>query len=50
MTEPVTTFSTRREAAESGSIPDQHEMVTREVRFYREVSPDVGARTPASRP
>jgi aminoglycoside phosphotransferase (APT) family kinase protein len=48
MTEPVTTFTKRRDAATPGSIPDVLEMFTREVRFYREVAPYVGVRTPAS--
>jgi hypothetical protein len=47
MTDPVTTFTKRREAAEPGSIPDVLQMFTREVRFYREVSPHVGVRVPA---
>jgi hypothetical protein len=47
MTEPVTTFTKRRDAATPGSIPDVLQMFTREVRFYREVAPDVGVRTPA---
>lgn len=47
MTEPVTTFTKRRDAAEPGSIPDVLQMFTREVRFYREVAPSVGVRTPA---
>jgi hypothetical protein len=47
MTERVTTFTKRREAAEPGSIPDVLQMFTREVRFYREVAPYVGLRTPA---
>jgi hypothetical protein len=47
MTEPVTVFSKRREAAAPGSIPDVLQMFTREVRFYRELAPYVGVRTPA---
>src|SRR3954452_5544128 len=47
MTEPVTTFTKRRDAATPGSIPDVLEMFTREVRFYREVAPYVGVRVPA---
>ena len=47
MTESVTTFTKRRDAAEPGSIPDVLQMFTREVRFYREVAPYVGVRTPA---
>jgi thiamine kinase-like enzyme len=47
MTEPVTTFTKRRDAARPGSIPDLLQMFTREVRFYREVAPYVGLRTPA---
>ncbi len=50
MTEPVTTFTKRRDAATPGSIPDVLQMFTREVRFYREVAPDVGVRTPACSP
>jgi hypothetical protein len=46
MTDPVTTFTKRREAARPGSIPDGLQMFTREVRFYREVAPYVGVRTP----
>jgi len=47
MTEPVTTFTKRRDAAKPGSIPDVLQMFPREVRFYREVAPYVGVRTPA---
>ncbi len=47
MTEPPTTFTKRREAARPGSIPDVLQMFTREVRFYRELAPDVGLRVPA---
>src|SRR3954452_5790980 len=47
MTEPVTTFTKRRDAATPGSIPDVLQMFPREVRFYREVAPYVGARVPA---
>jgi hypothetical protein len=47
MTEPMTTFTKRRDPAEPGSIPDVLQMFTREVRFYREVAPYVGVRTPA---
>jgi hypothetical protein len=52
MTDPlgdpaVTTFTKRREAAEPGSIPDVLQMFPREVRFYRELAPYVGVRTPA---
>src|SRR5262245_18102108 len=47
MTEPVTTFTKRREAARPGSIPDVLQMFHRDVRFYREVAPYVGVRTPA---
>jgi aminoglycoside phosphotransferase (APT) family kinase protein len=47
MTERVTTFTKRREAAEPGSIPDVLQMFSREARFYREVAPYVGLRTPA---
>jgi len=35
MTDPVTTFTKRRAAAEPGSIPDVLQMFTRDVRFYR---------------
>lgn len=47
MAEPVTTFTKRRDAATPGSIPDVLQMFTREVRFYREVAPELGVRTPA---
>ena len=47
MTELVSTFTKRRDAAEPGSIPDVLQMFTRELRFYREVAPYVGVRTPA---
>jgi aminoglycoside phosphotransferase (APT) family kinase protein len=47
MADPVTTFTKRRDAAEPGSIPDVLQMFPREVRFYREVAPYVGVRTPA---
>lgn len=47
MTEPATTFTKRRRAASRGSIPDVLQMFTREVRFYREVAPDLGLRVPA---
>src|SRR5215203_517923 len=47
MTDPVTTFTKRRGAAEPGSIPDVLQMFPREVRFYREVAPHVGVRVPA---
>jgi hypothetical protein len=47
MTEPVATFTKRRAAAEPRSIPDVLQMFTREVRFYREVAPHLGVRTPA---
>ena len=47
MAEPVATFTKRRAAAAPGSIPDVLQMFTREVRFYREVAPYVGVRTPA---
>lgn len=47
MTEPMTVFTKRREAAEPGTIPDVLQMFPREVRFYREVAPYVGLRTPA---
>ena len=47
MTEASTTFTKRRDAAEPGSIPDVLQMFTREVRFYRELAPYVGVRTPA---
>ncbi len=47
MTEPLTTFTKRREAARPGSIPDVLQMFPREVRFYREIAPDLGVRTPA---
>jgi aminoglycoside phosphotransferase (APT) family kinase protein len=46
MTEPATTFTKRRDAAVPGSIPDVLQMFTREVRFYREVAPHLGVRTP----
>lgn len=46
MTEPRTTFTKRRDAADPGSIPDVLQMFPREVRFYREVAPYVGVRTP----
>jgi aminoglycoside phosphotransferase (APT) family kinase protein len=46
MADPVTTFTKRRDAAEPGSIPDVLQMFPREVRFYREVAPYVGVRTP----
>jgi hypothetical protein len=46
MTDAVTTFTKRRDAATTGSIPDVLQMFTREVRFYREVAPYVGVRTP----
>ena len=46
MAEPVTTFTKRRDAATPGSIPDVLQMFPREVRFYREVAPYVGVRTP----
>jgi Ser/Thr protein kinase RdoA (MazF antagonist) len=47
MSEPTRTFTKRREAASPGSIPDVLQMFTREVRFYREVAPDLGLRVPA---
>lgn len=47
MAEPATTFTKRRAAAAPGSIPDVLQMFPREVRFYREVAPYVGVRTPA---
>jgi hypothetical protein len=47
MTDEPTTFTKRRAAATPGSIPDVLQMFPREVRFYREVAPDVGVRTPA---
>ncbi len=40
------TFTKHRDAARPGSIPDLLEMFPREVRFYREVAPDVGVRVP----
>lgn len=46
MTERRTTFTKRRDAATPGSIPDVLQMFPREVRFYREVAPDVGLRVP----
>jgi hypothetical protein len=46
MTEP-TTFTKRREPAAPGSIPAVLQMFSREVRFYREVAPDLGVRVPA---
>lgn len=45
MTEP--TFTKRRAAAPPGSIPDALQMFPREVRFYREVAPELGIRVPA---
>jgi hypothetical protein len=50
MTEPTVTgrhFVKRREPARRCSIPDVLGMFTREVRFYREVAPYIGARVPA---
>ena len=47
MTDEPTTFTKRRDAASPGSIPDVLQMFPREVRFYREVAPHVGVRTPA---
>lgn len=47
MTDPATMYTKRREAATPGSIPDVLQMFTREVRFYREVAPEVGLRVPA---
>jgi hypothetical protein len=47
MTDPASTFTKRRDAAAPGSIPDVLEMFTREVRFYRQVAPYIGVRTPA---
>jgi Phosphotransferase enzyme family len=47
MTDRTTTFTKRRRPAPPGSIPDVLQMSVREVRFYREVAPYVGVRTPA---
>ena len=43
----MTTFTKRRDAATPGSIPGVLQMFAREVRFYREVAPYIGVRTPA---
>jgi hypothetical protein len=40
-------FVKRRPPAEPGSIPDVLGMFTAELRFYREIAPDVGVRVPA---
>jgi thiamine kinase-like enzyme len=47
MTDPLRAFTKRREAARPGSIPDVLQMFSREVRFYREIAPHIGVRTPA---
>jgi Phosphotransferase enzyme family len=39
-------FVKRRDPARPGSIPDVLQMFTREVRFYREVAPEIGVRVP----
>lgn len=39
----------RRQPAPPGSIPDQLQMFTREVRFYRELAGTIGVRVPACR-
>lgn len=39
-------FTKRRDAAKPGSIPDRLQMFVREVRFYREVAPEIGVRVP----